>query len=84
MKEEKLVDTSFKRFSRYGHIKKLNDERKGLICFSGNDNLEPFQCSGAFHFETSHLICSAKQMAGFYIKYNTELEWVTEPTFYKT
>ena len=36
----------------------------------------PFQCSDAFHIETSHLNCSANQMTGFYMKYNTELKWI--------
>ena len=35
-----------------------------------------FQPSVAFHIETSHLICSAKQMTGFYTKRNTVLKWV--------
>ena len=36
----------------------------------------PFQPSAAFHIETSHLFCSAKQMTGFYMKRNTGLKWV--------
>ena len=35
----------------------------------------PFQPSVAFPTETSNLICSANQMAGFYMKYNTGLKW---------
>ena len=31
--------------------------------------------SVAFHIETSHLICRANQMTGFYIKCNTGLKW---------
>ena len=34
----------------------------------------PFQTSGVFHIETSHLL--AKQMTGFYMKRNTGLLWV--------
>ena len=30
----------------------------------------PFQPSVAFHIETSHLICTANQMTGFYVKCN--------------
>ena len=35
----------------------------------------PFQPIVSFHIETSHLICSAKQMTDFYMKCNTGLEW---------
>ena len=35
-----------------------------------------FQSSAAFHIEPSHLICSANQMTGFYMKCNTGLKWV--------
>ena len=38
--------------------------------------LNQFQPSFAFHIETSHLFCSAKQLTGFYMKRNTELEWI--------
>ena len=30
----------------------------------------------AFHIETSHLFCFAKQVTGFYMKRNTGLKWV--------
>ena len=33
------------------------------------------QPSVAFHIETSHLICTANQMTGFYMKCTTRLEW---------
>ena len=36
----------------------------------------PFQPSVAIHLETSHLICSANQMTGFYMNCNPELNWV--------
>ena len=36
----------------------------------------PFQPSVAFHIETSHFFCSAKQMTGFYMKRNTGLKQV--------
>ena len=35
-----------------------------------------FQSSAAFHIETNHLICTADQMTGFYLKYNTGLKLV--------
>ena len=35
-----------------------------------------FQPSVAFHVETSHLFCGAKQMTGFCMKRNTGLKWV--------
>ena len=40
---------------------------KGLILFQPNV---------AFHIETSHLICSANQITGFYMKCNTGLKGV--------
>ena len=39
-------------------------------------HFNPFQPSVVFDIETSHLICSANQIAGFYIKCNTALKWV--------
>ena len=47
---------------------RLSDER--------GDQINPFQPSVAFHIETSHLICTASKMTGFYIKCNTGLKWV--------
>ena len=38
--------------------------------------VNPFQPSVAFHIETSHLICNANQMTGFYIECNTGLKWL--------
>ena len=35
-----------------------------------------FLPSATFHIETSHLICSANQMTGFYTKWNNGLTWV--------
>ena len=35
-----------------------------------------FQPSVAFHIETRHLICSANQITGFYMKCNTGLKGV--------
>ena len=44
--------------------------------FSGKMEVNPFQPSVAFHIETSHLFCSAKQTTGFYMECNTRLKWV--------
>ena len=38
--------------------------------------VSPFQPSVAFHLEISHLICTANQVTGFYMKCNTGLKWV--------
>ena len=38
--------------------------------------LNPFQPNTAFHIKTSHLICTANQMTGFYMKCNTGLKWL--------
>ena len=40
--------------------------------------LNPFQPSVAFHIVTSHLICNANQMTGFYMKRNNWLKWVED------
>ena len=40
----------------------------------------PFQPSFALHIETSHFICRAKQMTGFYIKRIIRLHWVNTLT----
>ena len=39
------------------------------------NTLKAFQPSVAFHIETSHLFCKAKQMTGFYMKRCTGLKW---------
>ena len=38
----------------------------------------PFQASVAFHIETSHLFCRAKQITGFHVKRNTGLKWLNK------
>ena len=43
--------------------------------------VNPFQPIVAFHIETSHLFCSARQMASFYMKRNTGLKWVNNSVF---
>ena len=42
--------------------------------------LHTFQSSVAIHKENIHWICNTNQMAGFYIKCNTGLEWVQQST----
>ena len=42
----------------------------------------PFQRNITFHIETSHLTCTANQMAGLYMKCNTRLKWVNPFTKY--
>ena len=37
--------------------------------------LNPSQLGVAFYIKTSHFICRAKHLAGFYMKYITELNW---------
>ena len=39
--------------------------------------INPFSPSVTFHIETRHLICSVKQMTGFYIKHNFGMKWAT-------
>ena len=36
----------------------------------------PFQPSVAPHIETSHLICTENQIAGFSVPFNTWLKWI--------
>ena len=43
--------------------------------------ISPYQPKVAFHIETSHLFCSAKQMIDFYMKHNTRLKWVKFKVF---
>ena len=47
-----------------------------LLKFYPSGVFHPFQPTAAFHTESSHLIGSAKQMTGFYMKCNTGLKWV--------
>ena len=39
-------------------------------------SLKLFQPSAVFHIETSHFICSANQVTGFYMECNTWLKWI--------
>ena len=48
-----------------------------IFCAVTGSKLTLFiQPSVAFHIETSHLFCSAKQKTGFYMKCNIVLNWV--------
>ena len=40
--------------------------------------VNPFQHSVGIYIETSHLICTADQITGFYMKCNTGLKWVSD------
>ena len=53
-------------------LKKIDFNCK--IQFRTNLPFNPFQPSIAFHIETSHLLCFAKQKTGFYMKCNTDLK----------
>ena len=44
------------------------------------NDINLFQPSVAFHTEISYLICTAIQMACFYVKCNTGLKWVKQAT----
>ena len=39
-------------------------------------SINPSEPSVTFHIKTSHLICSAKQMTGIYMRSNFQLKWV--------
>ena len=41
-------------------------------------DLNTFHPSVVFHLETSHSICTANQMTGFYMKYNTGFKCVNQ------
>ena len=56
----------------------LNPECNALT--NGVTNLNQLQPSVAVHIETSHFICSATQMTGFYMKYNAWLKWAKHHT----
>ena len=43
---------------------------------SWNEWVNPFPLLAACHMETSHLICTANQMTGFYMKCNNWWKWV--------
>ena len=47
----------------------------GLFQYDRKIVLNPFQPSVAFHIETSHLLCTKNQMAGFYMKCNSGMNW---------
>ena len=45
--------------------------------------VNPFEPSVAFHIETSHLFCSAKQMIGFCMKSNIGAKWINKLNQFK-
>ena len=47
-----------------------------MACLMIIDRVNSFQPSVAFHIETSHLFCRAKQVTGFYMIRSTGLKWV--------
>ena len=56
----------------------LLEFRKCAIQCVGKEETElnPFQSSVAFDIEISHLICTANQMTGLYMKGHARLKWV--------
>ena len=61
------------------YLPKTSEKFDVVMCRIGTESeikLNPFQPSVAFHIETSHLICSVKQMTGCYTKRKTGLKWV--------
>ena len=69
-----------KRSSSIGETVSSDGSGRCLYIFSNFDFfcncINSFQPSDAFYIETSHLICSANQVTGFYMKCNTGLKWV--------
>ena len=57
-----------------GWCPKCASVNEGVLCAFFCEKNYAFQCSIAFHIETSHLICTANQMIGFYMKCNTDLK----------
>ena len=57
--------------TNFDHIRSANGSSPNFVSI-----INPFQPSIAFHIETCHLFCRAKQKTGFYMKYNTGLKWV--------
>ena len=47
----------------------------------GSFSVNPFYLRVAFHIETRHLICSANQMIGFFMKRNSWVKWFYWTTF---
>ena len=67
----------------YQFFRHLNEKFRPILFFlkrpcggTGNQLLNTFQPSVLFQIETSHFVCSEKQMTGFYMKRNTGLQWV--------
>ena len=48
-----------------------------IVLVNYNYRNYPISTSVAFHVKTSHFICTANQLTGFCMKWNTGLKWVT-------
>ena len=55
-------------------LKKAINPFQHIVAF----HIETVQPSVAFHIETSHLICIANQMTGFFMNCSTGRNWVKE------
>ena len=72
-----LLDKSqLMRSQKKNHHLQLVFENWWVAPSKSTISLNLFQPSVAFHIETSHLICNANQMSGFYMKSFTALKWV--------
>ena len=49
-----------------------------MIETSVKKELDPFRSIVTFHIENSYLVCTAKEMAGFYTKSSTKLKWIKD------
>ena len=57
--------------SHYNHLKFFLEQKTLKVHFK---LINPFQASAVFHTETSYLICSVKEMTGFFMECYTELK----------
>ena len=72
------MEVYFARFELF-----LTSDPVNLNAFQYSTLFNPFQPSVLFHVETSHLLCIAKQMTGFYMKCSTRLKWVNNKEYRK-
>ena len=87
-KVKKMVDTpfsvslpsyclqKFKAVRKCWVLQKLLEAWKFWNKRASFSGLTSFQLNVVFDIETSHLICFANKMTGFYIKCNSGLKWV--------
>ena len=68
-----MVCLSFQIFYRLSSTNCTWSILECFVLYMCTTHLTHFTCV-AFHIETSHLICSANQMIGFYMKCNTRLK----------